>query len=50
MDYAFQLALVLSYDFYVEAARGEILPEWKIESKKILDFCPFLYQMADQML
>ena len=36
MDYAFQLTLVQSYDFYVEAAKGDSKPEWAIDSKKLL--------------
>ena len=50
MDYAFQLALVQSYDFYVEAAKGEIKTEWKLELQKIVDFWKFLYKMSRQML
>ena len=50
MDYAFQLALVQSYDFYVEAARGEIDDEWELDPKKIWDFCSFLHCVSTQML
>ena len=50
MDYAFQLALIQSYDFYVEAARGGIMSEWKIDDGKIWDLRQFLYKMSRQML
>ena len=39
-----------SYDFYVEAAKGGIMTEWKIDDGKIWDLHQILYKISRQML
>ena len=46
MDYAFKLALVQSYDFYLEAAKRNIKSEWAIDPENF--WISILFCMACQ--
>jgi hypothetical protein len=42
------LAVVVAYDMYLECAKGDLDPAWKIE--KPMDFWPFREKLSEQML
>ena len=48
--HALSMAVIASYDIYIECCEGELDPDWKVDEKDRLSLRDYRLQLSEQML